>query len=550
MKTSSTKVIPLGGLEEFGSNSLLFEYANHNILVDFGLKFVRQPSLGIDYSIPDLRYLRNNAAKLRGILITHGHLDHIGGIAYLIKEFKIPIYASKFTAMLVHQLLEAAQLRDYKLTILQPGKKYDLTPFMVEALYIDHSIPDALALVITTPTGIIIHSGDFKSDRDPFKRKRNRLEAFDAYRQKNILALFSDSTNAVRSGHVVSEMVVYKNLEKIFKQHKQRLIFSTFSSQINRIRKILDLALKYNRVVFFVGKAMLTNLNHAIKGQFLSRYEQIIKPLKNYQSYPAHRSVIIATGSQGEERSAMIKLANKEHRNLRLNHNDVIIFSSSIIPGNEVAVDELINLLVKNGHKIITNDDLPIHASGHGHAEELSLLLTKVKPKFFFPVHGNYINLKKHKELAIATGMDKAAIFLLENGQRLEIFTERVKLLEKVRLTKLYIEAGDISTADENTFTQRKQMSEHGIIFLTAVIRGDQLVTLSVKMAGVLGSREEEQLAAALTAHYQQLFAAREVRVELKLHKKVEKFFHSETKRFLQQKVGFAPLTRVCLISK
>ncbi|BBM88329.1 ribonuclease J [Spirochaetota bacterium] len=549
-KTGSTKVVALGGLEEFGNNCILFEYADNIIIIDYGLKFNREPTFGMNYLIPDMRYLKNNISKVKALICTHGHLDHIGGVHFLIKELSIPIYTSNFTAMLIHQAFKEIRKTDYELNVIEVNKKIEIGPFMIEPVYVDHSIPDACALVIETPTGIFVHSGDFRHDLEPFQRKQNKFEAFEKYAGKKCVALFSDSTNAVKKGHSITEMTVYRNLEKLFKSYSTRLVFSTFSTQIERIKKILDLALKYDRVVFFLGKSMLTNLGIAAKGKLLDKYENTIKPLKSYNKYPPKESVLIVTGSQGEEKSALIKLATKQHRQLRLSKEDVIVFSSSVIPGNELSVSNLINKLLKNGNTVITNDDLPIHTSGHGYAEELAVFIKKIKPKFFFPIHGNYLNLLKHKELALKQGLAKEDVFIIENGQKLELFTTHVKILEKIRTRPTYIENGQISDCDELVLQQRKKISESGVLILFIHCNHNRIENIFSEAIGVTSVHNERKLLTFLTEVLRDRFAGKSFDDNLKNKRRGEKKITSEVKNILYEHLKITPVVKVALYMK
>lgn len=466
------RIIPLGGLEEVGKNMMLFEYGNDIMIVDMGFQFPTEDMLGIDYVIPDVRYLEKKKRNVRGVVLTHGHLDHIGAIPYVLPKLGFPdVYGMPLTIGFVKkQITEFKQTEQAKLHTFKPEETLKLGCFKVSFFRVNHSIPDAVALVIETPVGRIVHTGDFKFDATPNRdQKPIDLRAIGAIGKKGVLALISDSTNALEPGHTVSEKVVGENLENIIKNTKGRLVVASFSSLIGRLQNIMDAAQKCNRKIFISGRSMITNVKIAQQLGYIQVPKGLIIDIRKMKKYKDSEIIALTTGSQGEDFAALARIATNDHAHVRIRKGDTIVISASPIIGNEAAIIKVINRLAKKGARIITNKQMPIHTSGHAKQDELMEMINLIKPKYLIPEHGDFYMRSTHAQLGVKCGVPKNHIFLIDNGGVIEVDQTRTmtKSKEKVPVGHVMVEGPERSEVGAHVLMDRQLMAENGVLVVT-----------------------------------------------------------------------------------
>ena len=428
-KKSKLKIIPLGGLLEIGKNITVFEYEDDIVLVDCGLAFPEDDMLGIDLVIPDLMYLEKNKDKIKGLVVTHGHEDHIGAIPYLLKQFNVPIYATKLTIGLIgHKLEEHKLLRSTKMKVVNPGQSINLGCMKIEFIRITHSIPDACSLAIHTPVGVVVHTGDFKIDYTPIDGEMVDFGRLASLGNKGVLALMSDSTNSERKGYTMSESTVGEVLDKLFINCTKRIVVATFASNVHRIQQIVNSAVKYGRKIAICGRSMINVIETARKLGYIKVPDNVFIDIDLIKSYPDENLTIITTGSQGETMSALTRMAAGEHKKVQITPNDLVIISANPIPGNENSVSKVIDDLMKIGAEVVYSGLEDIHVSGHACQEEQKLMISLIRPKYFIPVHGEYRQLIAHSQTAQTVGIDPENIFLMTNGRVLELNEYEAKL--------------------------------------------------------------------------------------------------------------------------
>lgn len=421
-KKKKLRIIPLGGLGEIGKNITVFEYGEDIIVVDCGIAFPEDDMLGIDLVIPDVTYLNKNKEKIKGIILTHGHEDHIGALPYVLKDINVPVYGTKLTLGLLEQKLEEHELLGIvKLKTVKQSDVIQLGCFKVEFIRSSHSIADSVALAIFTPAGIIVHTGDFKVDYTPIEGEPIDLARLAELGKKGVLLLMADSTNVEREGYTMSERTVGQTLDEIFMDSKSRILVATFASNVHRVQQVINAAVKFKRKVAICGRSMVNVVNVAMELGYMNVPEGVIIDIDNINKYPPEKLVIITTGSQGEPMSALSRMASGEHRKVEIVAGDQVIISATPIPGNEKFVSRVVNDLFKKGAKVIYEALADIHVSGHACQEELKLIHSLIKPKYFVPVHGEYRHLKQHGNLAHELGMPKENIFIMDIGNVLEI---------------------------------------------------------------------------------------------------------------------------------
>ncbi len=466
------KIIPLGGLKEIGKNMTAFEYGDEIIVVDCGLSFPEDEMLGIDIVIPDFDYLIQNAKKVKGVIITHGHEDHIGGTPYLLKELKVPIYGTRLPIALIEGKLEEHKIKG-KTKVINAGDVFQLGPFKVTAIRTTHSIADSLAFAIETPVGTILHTGDFKIDYTPVDGEPIDLRTFARIGEKGVLLMLADSTNAARPGYTSSEKVVGKALGDIFRDTNSRILVATFSSNVHRIQKIIDNAVKCGRKVAFSGRSMVKVATVATELGYLEFPPGTLVDMNRVNNYPDNELVIVTTGSQGEPMAALSRMASRTHRDVQIKKGDIVVLSSTPVPGNEKTVYNVVNNLIENGAKVIYSDIAETHVSGHACAEELKVIHTLVKPKYFMPVHGEGLHLKKHQELAIDLGMKEENTFILDNGDMLSI-TKKSATINKnaARSETIMVDGLGVGDIGSVVLKDRKLLSESGLIVVTISLDG------------------------------------------------------------------------------
>ncbi|MGN0457385.1 MAG: ribonuclease J [Eubacterium sp.] len=462
----------LGGMNEIGKNMTVYEYKNDMFIVDCGLAFPTSELPGVDLVIPNFTHIINNADRIRGIIITHGHEDHIGGLAYLLKEVNIPVYATKLTIGLIKgKLEEHGLLGKVKLVEINPRDNITLGSFNIELIHVNHSIPDAVGLAIRCPAGIIIQTGDFKIDTTPVDGDMIDLPRFVEYGKKGVLALLSDSTNAERPGYTMSESSVGDSFELLFrKASKKRIIVATFASNIHRVQQIIDVAQARNRKVAVIGRSLENLVNVGCELGYLNVPENIMISIDQIRNYPDEKLVIITTGSQGEPMSALTKISQGEHRKVTVTPNDYVIISATPIPGNEKMVGNVVNALMKKGVEVIYEKMYEVHVSGHACQEELKLIMGLVKPKYFIPVHGEQKHLLKHASLAEAMGIPTKNIYIGEIGETVELTDEEIKKVANVPAGEVYVDGIGVGDVGNIVLNDRKKLSQDGLIIVVATI--------------------------------------------------------------------------------
>ena len=460
------KVIALGGLEEIGKNMTVLEYGNDIIIIDCGLAFPDDDMLGIDLVIPDITYLAKNVEKIRGIVLTHGHEDHIGALPYVLKQLKVPVFGTLLTlGLLENKLREHKMLDKTTLHTVVPGEKVKLGEMVVEFIHTNHSIADSVALAIQTPVGMVIHTGDFKVDYTPIDGDIIDLQRFAELGSQGVLLLMSDSTNAERKGFTMSEKNVGKVFERIFEETpRNRIMVATFSSNIHRIQQIINAAYMYGRKVAIIGRSMVNAVKTASELDYLWVPPRTLIDINEIKNYRDEQLVIITTGSQGETMSALSRIANSEHKQVSVKPDDKIIISASAIPGNEKNVIRVVNELLKKGADVVYGGIEDIHVSGHARQEELKLMLALTKPKFFMPVHGEYMHLSSHRDLAISMGMDKKNIFVNKLGDVLELSKNEAKVTGTVPTGQVMVDGLGVGDVGNIVLRDRKHLSEDGLM--------------------------------------------------------------------------------------
>lgn len=497
-KKENLKIIPLGGLLEIGKNITVFEYGNDIILVDCGLAFPEDDMLGIDLVIPDLSYLEKNKEKIRGLVITHGHEDHIGSIPYLLKQINVPIYGTKLTIGLIeHKLEEHKLLRSTKLKVVNSGQTISLGSMKVEFIRTTHSIPDACSLAIHTPVGTVVHTGDFKIDYTPIDGEMVDFGRLAALGNKGVLALMSDSTNAERKGYTMSESTVGEVLDKLFINCTKRIVVATFASNVHRVQQIVNSAVKYGRKIAVCGRSMINMIETARKFGYIKVPDNVFIDIDMIKSYPEDRLVIITTGSQGETMSALTRMASGEHKKVQITPNDLIIISANPIPGNENSVSKVIDDLMKIGAEVVYNALEDIHVSGHACQEEQKLMISLVRPKYFIPVHGEYRQLVAHSETAKKVGVDADNIFIMTNGRILELNEYDAKLTGTVPVGKIMVDGLGVGDVGNIVLRDRQRLSQDGLIIIVLTmdsITGTVVAGPDVLSRGFVYVRESENL--------------------------------------------------------
>jgi len=473
MQTKKLKIIPLGGLGEFGMNCLALRWEDDIIVIDAGLMFPESELLGVDIVVPDISYLIENKAHVRAILLTHGHMDHIGGLPWILGEIKVPVYATEFTLAYVEDNLEEHGLLDQtELVEIAPKQKFTIGPFTIEPIHVTHSLVDAVSYAIETPVGVIIHTGDFKIDLSPLDGKAFDLHTFAEYGKRGVLALLQDSTNVERRGYTPSESAVIPRLDEIFARTKKKLFFACFSSSIYRIRIALELARAHGRKVAIIGRSMVESTEIAQDLGYIDIPTGLVIQPGQMRDYTPEQLMVLISGTQGEPMSALSRAAVDNHKHASIAAGDTVVLSSRIIPGNEKSIFRVIDHLYRRDANVIYNDGNSglIHVSGHGSQEEQRLLINLVRPKFFIPVHGNYGNLRKHANLAMETGAIEHAI-VLEDGDVLELDRDDARKVEKVTTGRVLIDSGsNTDVVEDMVLRDRRILSEDGVVLAVLAI--------------------------------------------------------------------------------
>jgi len=496
-KASKLKVIPLGGLNEVGKNITVIEYNDEIIVIDCGLIFPEDEMLGIDVVIPDITYLLKNRDKVKGIILTHGHEDHIGALPYVLKKLNVPIYGTKLTLGLIENKLKEHNIKNVNINCIKPSQSIKIGKFEIEFIRTSHSIPDSVALAIHTAVGTIVHTGDFKIDFTPIKGEVMDFHKLAELGSKGVLLLLADSTNVERPGYTMSEGTVGDTFNEIFMTAKQRIIVATFASNIHRIQQIFNSAILFNRKVAVSGRSMINVVSVASELGYLNVPEGTLIDINDIDKYPDNKIVIITTGSQGEPMSALARIASSDHRKVRLMPGDLVIISASPIPGNEKTISKVINQLSKKGANVIYEALADVHVSGHACQEELKLMHSLLKPKFFIPVHGEYRHLKQHAQLAQDLGMLKENIFIAENGACIEFTKDSGTIGQSVPSGNILVDGLGVGDVGNIVLRDRKHLSEDGLIVVVVTISKEGGLVVAgpdIVSRGFVYVRESEDL--------------------------------------------------------
>ncbi len=497
-KKSKLKVIPLGGLDQIGKNITVFEYDDNIVILDCGLAFPDEEMFGVDLVIPDITYLQKNRDKIKAIVLTHGHEDHIGALPYVLKEINVPVYGTKLTlGLLENKLKEHGLLRKVKLNTVRQGSIIQIGTFKVEFIRTNHSIADAVAIAFHTPVGIIVHTGDFKVDYTPIEGEMIDLARLGTLGEKGVLALLADSTNVERPGYTMSEKTVGETFNKIFERSNKRILVATFASNIHRIQQIINAAVLYGRKVAVCGRSMLNVLSTSMELGYLNMPENTLIDVDQIDKYNDNQIVIITTGSQGEPMSALTRMAFSDHRKVDIVEGDLVIISAHPIPGNEKLVSRVINELFKKGADVIYETLADVHVSGHACQEELKLIHRLIKPKYFIPVHGEYRHLKQHARLAADLGLAKENIFVMDNGEVLELSENTAQITGSVEAGQVLVDGLGVGDVGNIVLRDRKHLAEDGLIVVIATLTGDKasvLMSIDVISRGFVYVREAEVL--------------------------------------------------------
>ena len=498
MRKESLRIIPLGGLGEIGKNITAIEYEDEIIVIDCGISFPDEDMYGIDLVIPDIKYLLDNKDKVKGLFLTHGHEDHIGAIPYILKQINMPVYGTKLTIGLVEsKLKEHDMLSKTNLIPISPGESIKLNKLIIEFIRVTHSIAESCALAIHTPIGTVLHTGDFKIDYTPIDGKVMDLNRIAQLGQEGILLLMADSTNVERAGHSLSEKIIGETLNRIISNANGRVIVATFASNIHRMQQIADASMMYNRKIVFNGRSMENISNVAMDLGYLHIPEESIVGIEDLNRYPSDKITIITTGSQGEPMAGLSRIAYGSHRHISIEQDDLFIISASPIPGNDKLVSRVINQLYRKGVEVIYEDLEDIHVSGHAYKEELKLIHTLVKPKYFMPVHGEYRHLKHHSDLALKLGMDKSNVFTLETGQVLEISQDKAIATEKVHTGVVFVDGIGVGDVGNIVLRDRRDLARDGMVTIVVAINKETYSIVSgpdIITRGFIYARESEGL--------------------------------------------------------
>lgn len=496
-KPNTLKIIPLGGLGEIGKNLTVIEYKDDIIAIDCGLTFPEDEMLGIDVVIPDMTYLLKNEDKIRGILLTHGHEDHIGGLPYFLKRLNMPVYGTKLTLGLLENKLKEHNLGNVSLNEVNINDKIKLGCFSIEFIHNNHSIPDSVAIAIETPVGTVVHTGDFKVDYTPINERVIDLHKFAQIGSKGVLVLLADSTNVERPGYTMSEKTVGDTFNDIFLKAPERIIVATFASNVHRIQQVINAAEMYNRKVVISGRSMINTINVAYQMGYLKVKDGTFIDINDMNKYNNNEIVILTTGSQGEPMSALSRMAFAEHKKIQLVPEDTVIVSASAIPGNEKTISKVINKLMEIGTKVIYESLADVHVSGHACQEELKLIHTLLKPKFFIPVHGEYRHLKRHAQLAMELGMPEENIFIAKNGNVIEFTKNSGGMNQTVSSGNVLVDGLGVGDVGNIVLRDRKHLSEDGLIVVVVTMskqEGKVIAGPDIISRGFVYVRESEDL--------------------------------------------------------
>ena len=536
------RVIPLGGLGEIGKNMLALEYGDEIVIVDCGVQFPEEDMLGVDLIIPDISYLVERADRVKAILITHGHEDHIGALPFVLPRLNVPVYAPRLAhGLLSVKVRQRRVIRDANLEAIEPGIGYQIGKnFKATWFRVCHSIPDAMGIAIETPQGMVIHTGDFKIDHTPVDGRTIDLASLARYGSGGVLLLLSDSTYAEMAGYTPSERVVGEALDRAIREAPARVMVATFASLISRVQQVIDAAVKYGRKVSIVGRSMVDNVNVAIEMGYLSMPPGTLLPLSEIRHLPGNQVVLLTTGSQGEPTSALVRIANRDHRDVHILEGDTVIISATPIPGNELGVSRTIDNLLRQGASVLYDRIATVHVHGHASQEELKMVLNLVRPRYFVPVHGEYRHLMAHAQLAWDLGVAESGIFVLEDGDVLQLSSDGAVVSEKIPAGPIYIDG--LSTRDQRSqvLSQRRTLSKDGVVVVVVSMdkyTGQPVGLPKAVASGFMESTETEQLFEELTSTLSKVLAGnydppdQTELLKTKLRETAREFLSNQTRR-------------------
>jgi len=534
-KKNKLRIIPLGGLGEVGKNMMAYEFGNDTIVVDAGIMFPDNDMLGVDYIIPDFQYLIKKAGSVRGLIITHGHEDHIGAIQHFIEEINVPIYATPLTRGLIEgKLLRNNAQHKAQFKPIEAGDSSQIGPFKVEYFHVSHSIPDAVSLAITTPAGLVIHMSDFKFDQTPVDGWPTDMGKLAEFAARGVDLLLSDSTNAERPGWTPSEQIIGPAFDKVFAEAKGRVIVATFASLISRVQQVADAAAKNGRKMAIAGTSMVDNVKVARKLGYLEIPDEMIVPIEQALNMQDHKVVIMCTGSQGEPSSIVGRLSAGTNRQFDLKPNDTVVLSSHPIPGNEEAVGKTINRILRRGAEVIDDKIAPIHVSGHAAQEEQKLLLNLLRPKHFMPIHGELRMLKRHAKLAREVGIPQENIIVVENGQVVELAGRKATLGERIPGDYVFVDGESIGDIDHDIMKERSQLARNGILLIDISLdkrSGRLLHEPEILTRGFVSPDEAEELLPEVRKRVMETVNGNGFTTEKELVNIIRSYLHQETKR-------------------
>ncbi len=535
MSKNKLRIIPLGGLGEVGKNMTVYEYKGQIMIVDAGIMFPKNDMLGIDYIIPDFEYLRKRADKVAGIVITHGHEDHIGAVQHLIAEISAPIYATPLTLGLIEgKLLRNNATHKAELVTVNAGEKITVGPFDVEFFHICHSIPDCVGLGITSPAGLVVHMSDFKFDQTPVDNWPTDYAKLSEFSQRGVDLLLSDSTNAERPGWTPSEMVIGPAFDKVFAEAKGRVIVATFASLISRVQQVADAALKHGRKMALAGPSMVDNVKIARKLGYLDIPDDLLISIDQASQMQDHKVAIMCTGSQGEPSSIVGRLSAGTNRQFSLNTGDTIVLSSHPIPGNEETISKTINRLLRRGANVIYDAIAAVHVSGHASQEEQKLLFNLVRPKHFMPIHGELRQLSRHAKLAVEVGIPEENVIVVENGQVVELQGNKILLGERIPGDYVFVDGESIGDIDYDVMKERSQLARNGIMLIDLSVdklSGRLLHDPEIITRGFVTSEDAEQLIPEVRKQIMNVVNGGGLDNEKDIINAVKSYLHQETKR-------------------
>ena len=536
MKNKSLKIIPIGGLGEVGRNMMIYEYDNDIIVVDCGLMFPNNDMLGVDYIIPDFQYLQNNREKIRGIVFTHGHEDHIGAVSYFLKEFRnVPVYATPLTMGLIKvKLGKASLLQNTALHTVQAGSQIKIGKFKIDFFHVCHSIPDSVGLGIETPEGLIVQSGDYKFDHTPVDNWPTDYAKLVEFSKRGVLALIADSTNSTRSGWTPSEQVVGEAFDKVFPQAKGRVIVASFASLISRMQQVVNAAKKFDRKIAFVGTSMVENVKIAEKLGYLSIDDDLKISIEEALQLPDEKVTIMCTGSQGEPTSILGRLSRGTQRQFDIKAGDTVVLSSKTIPGNEEAVYSTINDLFRRGANVIYEEITPVHVSGHGSQEDIKLLMHLTKPKYFIPAYGELRQMKQSAILAMQTGIPERHIAVVEDGQIITVRNNKLRLGDQIPISMVFVDGSGVGDIGPNEMRDRELLSKDGVILVHVILKkkdGSLVTDPEIISRGFTSSTEADELFPLAQKTILNTIKRSPSNIEKEITKILSGFIYRETRR-------------------